>query len=555
MAFLGQPQTHFPPDSQSDPDYLRQLAAANAPAMAAPAGLGAAPPMSAPPAPQPPSLGQRIQSGLGALFPIDPKSGIDPTYAKQLQNNAILKLGLGMVAAGRQPGASFGGALASGLGHASTDLNGAMQTAYQNARISRAERRQEQDEERDLAGQAIPIAGTIAQHALALPPEQRKAYVEQASSLYKPAGIDLSGPLGSGAATDEGYALQLQRIAQFAPPRAPVSVAAGTSLIDPITHQPVYTAPGKVDWQDTGGEKTPVDSVTGQLRADIAPLKKTPSPVQSVPENLLSPEGLEIAAQSYYQTGKLPTGLGRSASALNAKIISRAAQIATDSGDDARSAVLNRFSFQATQKAQAETLKNFTSGKNGNTVRSLNVAVQHLDQLQQLGSALNNNDIPLLNKIGNSWTTQTGGAAPVTFNAMKKVVTDELVKAIVGAGGGVADREEMAATVNAAQSPAQLNDVIANYKGLMAGQLNGLRQQYKEGSGRDDFERFLLPITKQELERHEGGGPGAAPNPTAAPRSPAQISPTNSQGWSLHVDKNGNRAYVSPDGKQFQEVP
>jgi hypothetical protein len=29
---------------------------------------------------------------------------------------------------------------------------------------------------------------------------------------------------------------------------------------------------------------------------------------------------------------------------------------------------------------------------------------------------------------------------------------------------------------------------------------------------------------------------------------------TNAQGWKLHVDKNGNRAYVSPDGKQFEEV-
>lgn len=28
----------------------------------------------------------------------------------------------------------------------------------------------------------------------------------------------------------------------------------------------------------------------------------------------------------------------------------------------------------------------------------------------------------------------------------------------------------------------------------------------------------------------------------------------NSKGWTLHTDKDGNRAYVSPDGKQFEEV-
>lgn len=33
-------------------------------------------------------------------------------------------------------------------------------------------------------------------------------------------------------------------------------------------------------------------------------------------------------------------------------------------------------------------------------------------------------------------------------------------------------------------------------------------------------------------------------------RTPAK----NSKGWTLHTDKDGNRAYVSPDGKQFEEV-
>jgi hypothetical protein len=31
--------------------------------------------------------------------------------------------------------------------------------------------------------------------------------------------------------------------------------------------------------------------------------------------------------------------------------------------------------------------------------------------------------------------------------------------------------------------------------------------------------------------------------------------PQNGQGWALHIDKHGNQAYVSPDGKQFQAVP
>lgn len=165
QAGLGQPRSYLPIDPQTgqpiDPALLQRMNApqSNAP-MAPPAGLGAVstPPMSVSPTPaQPPSFNQRIQNGLGALFPVDPNSGIDPAYAKQLQNNAILKLGLGMVAAGRQPGASVGSALAAGLGGASNDLNGALQTAYRNALLAKQDKRATDAEQRAISEQQRQI--------------------------------------------------------------------------------------------------------------------------------------------------------------------------------------------------------------------------------------------------------------------------------------------------------------------------------------------------------------------------------------------------------------
>lgn len=44
-----------------------------------------------------------------------------------------------------------------------------------------------------------------------------------------------------------------------------------------------------------------------------------------------------------------------------------------------------------------------------------------------------------------------------------------------------------------------------------------------------------------------GGGRAAKPRTVQAP-------PTNARGWTLHTDAQGNRAYVSPDGTQFEEV-
>lgn len=146
----------------------------------------------------------------------------------------------------------------------------------------------------------------------------------------------------------------------------------------------------------------------------------------------------------------------------------------------------------------------FSTGKNGNTVRSLNVAVQHLDQLGQLSQALGNGDMQAVNRLGQFIGQQTGSAAPTNFTAAKQLVGDEIVKAIVGAGGGVGDREEAARNISSASSPQQLAGVIQTYKGLMAGQLSGLKQQYEAGTGLKDFEKNLAPETVKQLQMHQG---------------------------------------------------
>lgn len=187
-------------------------------------------------------------------------------------------------------------------------------------------------------------------------------------------------------------------------------------------------------------------------------------------------------------------------------------------------------SFDASQYgAKTKARNDFTTGKNGNTVRSLNVAVQHLDQLGQLSDAMANGNMQLVNRVGNFIASQTGNPAPTNFNAAKQLVGDEIVKAIVGAGGGVSDREEAAHNISSASSPAQLAGVIKTYQGLLSGQLVGLRQQYHKSTGLDDFEDFLAPETRAKLEAH-GMATGGAP-------------PAGGGGGGnvIRYDKNGNR--------------
>ncbi len=149
--------------------------------------------------------------------------------------------------------------------------------------------------------------------------------------------------------------------------------------------------------------------------------------------------------------------------------------------------------------ASQQSLKAFSTGKQGQAVNSFNVALSHLDTLQAAAGALKNGDLVALNKASNFFKQQSGNPAPTNFDGIKQVVGNEIVKAIVGAGGGVEDRKQAAETISKANSPAQLNGVIDKYKELMSGQLNGLRQQYEVTTKRKDFGERLSPQAKKLL--------------------------------------------------------
>jgi hypothetical protein len=188
--------------------------------------------------------------------------------------------------------------------------------------------------------------------------------------------------------------------------------------------------------------------------------------------------------------------------------------------------------------AQSAAVRKFWSGPDSDTIKSFNVAISHLDTLQNAANALKNGDIQLFNKIANAYKSATGQAMPTDFNAVRDIVADEIVKGIVGSRAGVTEREEAHRRIAAEFSQGQFDSVINRYKELMGGQMNGLRQKFVSTTGLNPevFDRFLLPETKQALTRHEQSG--AAPPPSGPPR----------------VDKAGYDAlprgaqYTAPDG-------
>ena len=193
-------------------------------------------------------------------------------------------------------------------------------------------------------------------------------------------------------------------------------------------------------------------------------------------------------------TGQVPqaTALARMPAGMKAQVLTKLAEQYPD--------------YDPTDMAQrSRAAVAFGTGPQGNSVRSFNVSLSHLDTLSNLADALHNGNMQLVNKVGNIFTQQTGSPAPTNFEAAKKIVTDEIVKAIVGTGGGVHDREAAAETIGKASSPAQLAGVIKTYKELMVGQLGGLERQYQSTTGRTDFKtKFMSPEAKAV---QHGGAP------------------------------------------------
>lgn len=163
--------------------------------------------------------------------------------------------------------------------------------------------------------------------------------------------------------------------------------------------------------------------------------------------------------------------------------------------------------FAADFGKKTTAAKAFGSGKQGQQVTSFNTSIAHLSTLGGLADALHNGDIPTVNRFAKAVAQETGNPAPTNFDAAKGIVGDEIVKAVVGAGGALGDRQKAQDSINRASSPQQLAGVIKTYKELMAGQLRSLKKTYESSVGLTDFDDKLLPETMRELE-----GGSAAPS-------------------------------------------
>ena len=174
---------------------------------------------------------------------------------------------------------------------------------------------------------------------------------------------------------------------------------------------------------------------------------------------------------------------------------------------DATSEDIKQFAAEYSQEQKA--IRDFATGKQGQAINSISVAIDHLDTLRSLSDALKNKDFPAFNRISQRWAQETGNPAPTNFDAAKQIIGQEIIKSVVAGGGGVTERNQAQDALSRANSPAQINGVIDTIEKLMAGQLRGQKRTYETTTGRTDFDQRISSRALQVLDRLSGEG-GAA---------------------------------------------
>ncbi len=256
---------------------------------------------------------------------------------------------------------------------------------------------------------------------------------------------------------------------------------------------------------------------------------KSKEPAVDGIEGAFSPGAIDAAAARYNLDGTLPPmGLGKSGALGRSRILNRAAEI---SGGDDLSPEDQRIA-QIGNKANAAALSKLQQQQTMVGAFERNF-VKNADIVEEYSKKVDRTGVPILNKWINAGKRNVGGDPELAaFDVAVKAVSNEYAKIISGSMGNTAtaqgEIQKVAALLNAAQTPAQVTEVVNLMRRETQNRMHGFEEE-------KDVLRKSMSVRKPKAAA------GGTPN-------------TNAQGWTLHTDAKGNKAYVSPDGKQFQEV-
>lgn len=260
------------------------------------------------------------------------------------------------------------------------------------------------------------------------------------------------------------------------------------------------------------------DPVSGQQYWAFPPTKDGPPRYETLDGKTYAPQGAAHIASGAVRGG------------IAGAIMAAQSENQREGRGPLSSDQIEQISADYTRKTKAAA--SFGTGKQGDQVRFLNVAMDHLATLKDAAAALKNGDIKRFNAISQQIAEETGSPVPTNFDAVRQIVSQEVHKGVAGVGGSAEERDNLSQNVSRSSSPEQLAGAIDKVDKLLAGQADGLRRQYEESTGLDNFGDMLSPSARALLKdhpdegsRHGGGVP--APPITATGPSGRKIVLTN----------------------------
>lgn len=435
-------------------------------------------------------------------------------------SSPMAQIGIGMLGSNKLPGDAYQQAAAAAQQQQQSQLQQQAQAlALQQAHARMAFNPSQYLLSNQAAQQQPQAAGPATQAALAQQqgPQAAQQMAGATQTPYTPpagaiGNVDMAGLL-RGAAQAGISPEEAQGMAGVIDPMTAIRMKLMSQPAMAVAPGGQVVAPGLAQMQAMGmGGGAPGGAQGGVIASNtnpppdspVAQLQQLQAARARVPDG--SPGATQLDALISKQTGAWEQGNQNDVDATATAIAH--GKMAPLTGNAMRSAISQRVMARVTEinpdynahdwAMNDDAYKAFATGPQGNQVRSLNVAVNHLGTLGQLATALGNGNTQAVNDIANRYKEQTGAAAPTNFDAAKEIVGDEVVKGILGGGGAAGDREAAKASIDRAKSPQQLAGVINTYQSLLGGQLNGLAKQYTATTGRNDFSaRFINQNTQQ----------------------------------------------------------
>lgn len=171
---------------------------------------------------------------------------------------------------------------------------------------------------------------------------------------------------------------------------------------------------------------------------------------------------------------------------------------------------------QAKYNERYNYLSEYGTSKSGDgaTRNRLNTAVGHLDMLAQASQALDQQDLPTLQKIANTLGVAAGGSAPIIYDAIANKAAAEAAGAMKGGGAAPTDPEIETAAKSFNKdnaSKARMDNIRAQY-GLLATQVGTINGKFQSTMGQspEEFGQPVLYGGNQDIMKKWLGGGGNA---------------------------------------------